>query len=134
MPPISRIWSNSFLKACKTCTLHTDEPWWPPSSHSCHGAPLLAPRHSTISQHATQQVYVVKTRVSKFYQYQLSYLVHDALSTHCTESHCPPCCRLERCNQYCACAAPATTPDQNNAFGQCYFATVAQKGAWRRCK
>ncbi len=47
----------------------------------------------------------------------LSYLVHDALSTHPTDSHCPPCRRREHSNQYCACATPAATPDQNNAFG-----------------
>ena len=38
----------------KTCTPHTDEPWWPPSSHGYHGAPLPALRHTTISRHITQ--------------------------------------------------------------------------------
>ncbi len=39
---------------------NTPQPWWPPSSYSRHGAPLLAMRHLTISQHAMQQVDVVK--------------------------------------------------------------------------
>ncbi len=26
-------------------------PWWSPLSHGCHGAPLLVPLHTTISQH-----------------------------------------------------------------------------------
>ncbi len=28
------------------------QPWWPPSSHGHHGAPLLAPPHTTICQHS----------------------------------------------------------------------------------
>ena len=35
----------------------------PPSSHGRHGAPPPASRHTTISRHATKQVYVVKTRI-----------------------------------------------------------------------
>ncbi len=31
--------------------------WWPSLSHDRHGAPILAPGHTTISQHAKQQVY-----------------------------------------------------------------------------
>ncbi len=121
-------------KLGKTCTLHTDEPWRPPLSHGCHGAPLPAPRHTTISQHATQQVYIIKTKVSNVYLYQLRYLVHNALSTYHTDSHHSPCRCCERSNQYCACAAPTATPENNDAFGWCYFATAAPKGAWRRWK
>jgi hypothetical protein len=45
--------------------MHTCQPWWPPPSHSRHGAPLPAPRHTTISKHATQWVHLVKTRKKK---------------------------------------------------------------------
>jgi hypothetical protein len=34
--------------------------WQPPSPYGRHGALLLAPPHTAISQHAAQHVYVVK--------------------------------------------------------------------------
>jgi hypothetical protein len=54
-------------KLGNTFPSHSNELWWPPSSQDHHGAPLPAlRRHTSISQHATQQFYVVKTRVSYF--------------------------------------------------------------------
>ena len=38
-------------------------------------------RHTTIHQHATQPVYVVKTRKNNTYYYLLDYYVHNALAT-----------------------------------------------------
>ncbi len=52
-------------------------------SHGLHGAPLPAPRHTTISQHYMQQGYVVKTKI--YYQYLLGGLVHDASLMHHTD-------------------------------------------------
>jgi len=44
-----------------------DRSWWPPSSYGHHEAPLPARKHTTISQHARQQISIVKTR--KQYHY-----------------------------------------------------------------
>jgi hypothetical protein len=44
---------------------HLFRPWWPPSYHGRYCAPPHASRYTTISQHATQQVYVVKTRCAR---------------------------------------------------------------------
>jgi hypothetical protein len=44
---------------------HLFGPWWPPSYHGHHCAPPHASRYTTISQHATQQVYVAKTRCAQ---------------------------------------------------------------------
>jgi hypothetical protein len=41
-----------------------DQSWQPPLSYGCHEATLLAQKHTTISQHARQQVSIVKTRKS----------------------------------------------------------------------
>jgi hypothetical protein len=57
---------------------NTPRPWRPPSPYGRHGAPPLAPPHTTISQHAVQQVYVVKTKEYICYYYLgklLKYLV-----------------------------------------------------------
>ncbi len=62
----------------------------PPSSRGRHGASLPVPRHTTISQYATQQVYVVKTRVSFFLFIPITQLVNDVLSSHCTENTSSP--------------------------------------------
>ncbi len=48
---------------------NTPQPWWPPSPYGRHGAPPPAPPHTTISQHAVQQVYVVKTKEYICYYY-----------------------------------------------------------------
>ncbi len=42
--------------------INTPQPWWPPLLYGHHGLPPLVPLHITISQHAVQQVYVVKTK------------------------------------------------------------------------
>ncbi len=47
-----------------------------------HGALIPAPPHTAISQHAVQQVYVVKTRIYYCFYYVLAILRHDASSTH----------------------------------------------------
>jgi hypothetical protein len=49
-----------------------DRSWRSPSSYGRHGAPLPAPKHTTISQHATRQVNVVKTREYICYYYLLA--------------------------------------------------------------
>jgi hypothetical protein len=41
---------------------NTPPTWRPLLPYGRHGALLLAPPHTTISQHDAQQVYVVKTR------------------------------------------------------------------------
>ena len=47
-----------------------------------HGALSLAPPHTTISQHAVRQVYVIKTREYYCVYYLLAILRHNASSTH----------------------------------------------------
>ena len=42
-------------------------------SHSRHGAPNPVPPHTTISQHAMRQVYVVKTRVHNYFTMYMLY-------------------------------------------------------------
>ncbi len=61
---------------------NTPQSWPPPSPYSRHGGLPLAPPHETNSQHAAQQVYVVKTRKYTCFYYLLAILRHDALSTH----------------------------------------------------
>jgi hypothetical protein len=39
---------------------NTPRAWRLPSAYGCHGAPPLAPLHTTISQHDARQVNVVK--------------------------------------------------------------------------
>ncbi len=43
-------------------TLRINQSWWLPLSYGHHGAPLPAFKHTTISKHTMEQVYVVKTR------------------------------------------------------------------------
>jgi hypothetical protein len=43
-------------------TLRIDRSWQSLSSYGCHGAPLPAFKHTTISEHTMEQVYIVKTR------------------------------------------------------------------------
>jgi hypothetical protein len=50
----------------------TPRPWRPPSPYGRHGALPLAPPHTTISQHAVRQVYVVKTKEYICYYYLLA--------------------------------------------------------------
>jgi hypothetical protein len=57
--------SDTQLARWKLSKKNTPQSWQPPSPYGCHGALLLAPPHAAISQHAAQQVYVVKTR--KYY-------------------------------------------------------------------
>jgi hypothetical protein len=60
--------------------------------YGCHvSPPLEALPHTTISQHAAQQVYVIKTRKKYLYNHLLTMKRHNALST------CHACvCRLQR--------------------------------------
>jgi len=60
---------------------HTPQSWRPPSPYGRHGALPPAPPHTTISQHAVRQVYVVKTREYYCVYYLLAILRHDALLT-----------------------------------------------------
>jgi hypothetical protein len=53
-----------------------------PNTHSRRGAPPLAPPHTTIIQHATRQVYVIKTRKNYLYYYELDYYTHSASTTN----------------------------------------------------
>ncbi len=46
-------------KPAKPCT---HQPWWPPLSYGCHGAPLPAPSHVTISQNVVGQDCIVKAK------------------------------------------------------------------------
>jgi hypothetical protein len=50
---------RGFLLNATSCI---NQSWWPPSSYGRHEAPLPAQKHTTISQHARQQVSIVKTR------------------------------------------------------------------------
>ncbi len=43
-------------------SLYLDWSWRSPSSYRRHGAPLLAFKHTSISKHTMEQVYIVKTR------------------------------------------------------------------------
>ncbi len=62
-----RWWQNRRNKTRRQVFLHDGTScinWsWPlPLSYGHHGAPLLAFKHTAISQHTMEQVYVVKTR------------------------------------------------------------------------
>jgi hypothetical protein len=61
-----------------------------PLPYGHHGALPPAPLHTTISQHAVQQVYAVKTREYYCFYYLLAVLRHDALLMHhaCVFSGC----------------------------------------------
>ncbi len=69
---------------------NTPQSWRPPSPYGPHGDLLPAPPHTAISQHAAQQVYVVKIRNYYRFYYLLAILRHDALLTHrrCTVPVC----------------------------------------------
>ena len=45
-----------------TCMIDIDRRWRLPSSYGCHGAPLLAFKHTTINKHTMEEFYIVKTR------------------------------------------------------------------------
>jgi hypothetical protein len=60
---------------------NTPQSWQPPSPYGCHGALSLAPPHTIISQHAVQQVYVIKTREYYCFYYLVAILMHNASST-----------------------------------------------------
>ncbi len=60
---------------------HTPQSWRLPLPYGCHGALPSALPHTTISQHAAWQVYVVKTREYYCFYYLFAILRHDALST-----------------------------------------------------
>jgi hypothetical protein len=53
--------------------------------------------------------------------------VHDASLTHRADSHCPLCRGRECSDQYCTCAGPAATPDQNGTSGRCSIAAAAPR-------
>ncbi len=82
--------SDTQLARRKLSKQNTPQLWWLPLPYGRHGALLLALPHTTISQHATQQVYVVKTREYYCFYYFLAILRHNALSTHrwCTVPEC----------------------------------------------
>ncbi len=62
---------------------NTPQSWQPPSPYDRHGALLLAPPHTAISQHDAQQgVYVLKTRKYYCFYYLLAILRHNASLTH----------------------------------------------------
>ncbi len=55
--PIDDVSSVKKIKSCwvqaaKASQTVSHRPWWPPLSHGCHGAPLLASPHTKIIQHA----------------------------------------------------------------------------------
>ncbi len=54
--------SDTQLARQKQGIKNTPQSWRPPSPYGRHGALPPAPPHTTISQHAARQVYVVKTR------------------------------------------------------------------------
>ncbi len=54
--------SDNQLARQKLGKSNTPQSWRPPSPYCCHGALLLAPGHTAISQHAAQQACVVKTK------------------------------------------------------------------------
>ncbi len=58
--------------------------------HSPHAAPPPALRHSTISQHTAQQVYVVKTRKKYRYAQQRRQCNDDAVAGNDACSCCGP--------------------------------------------
>ncbi len=60
-----------------------DGSWRLPSSYGCHGAPLPAPKHTTISKHAMQQFYVVKTRKHFNHQRLYDHWDHNASMNCC---------------------------------------------------
>ena len=82
--------SDTRLARRKLGKKNTPQPWRPPSSHGRHGAPPPAPPHTTISQHAMRQVYVVKTSEYNCFYYLLAISRQGASSTR----HCV--CRLRR--------------------------------------
>ncbi len=57
-----------------------DRRWWSLSSYDRRGAPLPAFKHTTISQHTTQQVSIVKTGKNYHYLCLLASLRHNASS------------------------------------------------------
>ncbi len=54
--------SDMQLARWKLGKKNTPQSWWLPLPHGRHRALSLAPPHTTIGQHAVQQVYVVKTK------------------------------------------------------------------------
>jgi len=64
--------SDMRLARQKQCKNNAPQPWQLPSSYDLHGAPPPAPPQTTISQHAAQQVYLVKTREYDCFYYLLA--------------------------------------------------------------
>ncbi len=54
--------SDKQLARRKLGKKHTPQSWRPPLPYGHHGALSPAPPHTTISQHAVRQIYVIKTR------------------------------------------------------------------------
>jgi len=54
-----------------------DQSWWSLLSYGRQGAPLPVQKHATISQHASWQVYIVKTRTYYCYYYFYDHFGHD---------------------------------------------------------
>jgi hypothetical protein len=64
--------SDTRLARRKLGKENTPQSWWPPSPYGRHGALSPALPHTTISQHAVQQVYAIKTREYYCFYYLLS--------------------------------------------------------------
>ncbi len=62
---------------------NTPQSWQLLSPYNRHGAHPPTPPHTTISQHAAQQVYVVKTRENYCFYYLLAILKHNPSTTRC---------------------------------------------------
>jgi hypothetical protein len=73
--------SNTRLTRWKLGKQSTPQSWRPPLPYGGHGALPLAPLHTTISQYAVQQVYVIKTKKYYCFYYLLAILWHDASLT-----------------------------------------------------
>ncbi len=74
--------SDTRLARQKLGNKNTPQSWQPPLLYSRHGALLPAPPRTAISQHAAQQVYVIKTRKKYCFYYLIAMLRHDASLTH----------------------------------------------------
>ncbi len=77
--------SDTHLSRWKLGKKNTLQSWWPPLPYGHHGAHSPAPPHTTISQHAVWQFYVIKTRKYYCFYYLLAFLRHNASLT------CPAC-------------------------------------------
>jgi hypothetical protein len=90
------LWSwgslDSWLARQKLGKKHTHQSWQPPLPYGCHGAFPPSPPHTTISQHAAWQVYVVKTREYYcFYHVFISYFEAQHIDNALCLSVCGLC-------------------------------------------